>query len=56
MIFRSGWPRIGSFHGAPVRVHWTLPVGAYLFTGASWVPGAWLGFALLVLRPALADT
>ncbi len=49
MIFRSGWVRLGHFRGAPVRVHWTLPVGAFVLTGASWVPGAWLGFALLIL-------
>lgn len=49
MILRSGWLHIGSFDGAPVRVHWTLPLGAYLLTGAAWVPGAWLGFALLIL-------
>jgi Zn-dependent protease len=49
VIFRSGWLRIGSFHGAPVRVHWTLPVGAYVLTGAGFVPGAWLAFALLIL-------
>jgi stage IV sporulation protein FB len=49
MILRSGWLRIGTFHGAPVRVHWTLPVGAFVLTGAAWVPGAWLGFTLLIL-------
>lgn len=48
-LFRSGWLRVGSFHGAPIRVHWTLPIGAVVLTGVSWVPGAWLGFVLLVL-------
>jgi Zn-dependent protease len=37
MIFRTGWLRVGTYHGA------------YVLTGASWAPGAWLGFALLVL-------
>jgi len=53
MIFRSGWLRIGTFHRAPVRVHWTLPVGAFLLTGATWAPGAWLGFTLLILAHEL---
>jgi Zn-dependent protease len=49
MIFRSGYLRLGHFHGAPVRVHWTLPLSAFVLTGASWVPGAWVGFALIIL-------
>jgi stage IV sporulation protein FB len=49
MILRSGWAQVGDFRGAPVRVHWTLPIGAFVLTGAGWVPGAWLGFAILIL-------
>jgi stage IV sporulation protein FB len=49
MIFRTGYLTVGRFHGAPLRIHWTTPIGAYVFTGADYVPGAWLGFVLLVL-------
>ncbi len=49
MIFRTGYLTVGRCYGAPLRIHWTTPVGAYVFTGADYVPGAWLGFLLLVL-------
>jgi len=59
MILRSGWLHVGSFDGAPVRVHWTLPPGAYLLTGAV-VPGgddldgatAWRIFRIAELLPS----
>jgi Zn-dependent protease len=49
MIFRTGYLTIGRFGSAPVRVHWTTPVGAFVLTGMTYVPGAWLGFLILVL-------
>jgi Zn-dependent protease len=49
MIFRSGYLGLGHFQGAPVRVHWTLPVSAFLFSGMRYVPGAWVGVALIIL-------
>jgi Zn-dependent protease len=49
MIFRSGYLVIGRYHDAPMRLHWTVPIGAYLLTGADYVPGAWIAFVLLVL-------
>jgi hypothetical protein len=41
--------RIGSWRGVPLRVHWTMPVGALLFGGFSFVPAFWLAFFVLVL-------
>ena len=38
--------RIG---GIPIRAHWTLPLGALVFSGFRFAPGFWLGFFLLVL-------
>jgi len=32
-----------------VRLHWTLPIGALVFSQGRFVPGFWLGFFLLVL-------
>ena len=46
---RGGYLRLGRLGGAAVRVHWSLPVGAVLFTGFRFAPGAWLGFLFLVL-------
>lgn len=40
---------MGRWHGAPVRLHWTLPVGALVFGQGRLAPGFWLGFVLLVL-------
>ncbi len=53
MIFRTGYLTVGRCYGAPLRIHWTTPIGAYVFTGADYVPGAWLGFLLLVLAHEL---
>jgi len=35
--------------GIPIRLHWTLPLGALFFSGFRFAPGFWLGFVLLVL-------
>lgn len=48
-MFESGFLTLGRFRGIPVRVHWTTPLGALLFTGFSFAPVAWLAFFLLVL-------
>jgi stage IV sporulation protein FB len=50
-VLRAGYLRIGRIRGAAVRVHWTLPVATVLltFTSLRLVPGAWLGFLLVVL-------
>jgi len=48
-----GYFRVGRVRGAPVRIHWTTPIGAFLFSGmivgAAFAPGAWAAFVLLVL-------
>lgn len=33
----------------PIRLHWSIPLGALLFGHFQFVPGFWLGFVLLVL-------
>lgn len=45
----GGWIHVGSYRGAPVRIHWSTPIGAFVLTGLAFVPGAWVGFLLLVL-------
>jgi stage IV sporulation protein FB len=46
---RGGYFRLGSWRGAPVRAHWTMPLGAFVFGRGRFVPGFWLGFVLVVL-------
>jgi Zn-dependent protease len=40
---------VGAWGGAPVRLHWTLPLGAFVFGHGRIAPGFWLGFFLLIL-------
>lgn len=49
MQFRDGFLVLGHVWGAPIQVHWTTPVVAFALTGLSFVPGAWLGFLVIVL-------
>lgn len=44
-----GWWTLGRVRGAPIRVHWTLLVGALVWSRFELVPAFWLGFALLIL-------
>lgn len=52
-MFQSGYLRIFSWRGVPVRLHWTLPLGALIFGGSLLAPAFWLGFVLLVLAHEL---
>jgi stage IV sporulation protein FB len=49
MQFRDGFLVLGHVWEAPIRVHWTTPIVAFALTGLSFVPGAWLGYLVLVL-------
>jgi stage IV sporulation protein FB len=49
VMFSTGYWTIGRIRGAPVRVHWTAPLGAIVFTNFSLNPGHWVGFFLLVV-------
>ena len=48
-VFARGYLTLARFRGAPVRVHWSTPIGALFFTRFAFLPGAWLGFFLLLL-------
>lgn len=48
-MFERGFLTLARFRGAPVRVHWSTPLGALVFTRFMFLPGAWLGFFLIVL-------
>lgn len=53
MQWNNGYLTLGRAAGAPVRVHWTLPLGALFFSRFTWSPGFWLGFFLLILAHEL---
>src|SRR3954464_9615115 len=44
-----GWLTLGRFRGAPLRAHWTLLAGAFIWGGFRIEPAFWLGFATLIL-------
>ena len=46
---RGGYLTLARWHSASIRVHWTLPIGAFVFGQGRLAPGFWLGFVLLVL-------
>jgi Zn-dependent protease len=47
--FSKGSLVVGRFRGAPIRIHWSTPIGVVAFTGFRFAPGAWLGFVLVIL-------
>ena len=51
MSKRKSWATwtIGHYRGAPVRLHASLIFGALFFSRGQFMPGAWLGFALMIL-------
>jgi stage IV sporulation protein FB len=49
MQWSNGYLTLGHPTGVPVRVHWTLPLGAVFFSRFTWSPGFWFGFFLLIL-------
>lgn len=46
---QNGYLKIAALRGAPIRLHWTTPLGALLFSGFRYAPGAWAGFVAIVL-------
>jgi len=48
-MFSRGSVTLGRIGGAPIRVHWSAPLGALLFGQLQIVPGFWLAFLGLLL-------
>ena len=48
-MFRTGYLTVARVRGIPIRLHWSIPIGAFVFGRFAFVPGFWLGFFLLVL-------
>lgn len=50
---RDGYLTLGWWRGTPLRAHWTLPLGAFIFGGGRFQLGVAIGFTLLVLAHEL---
>lgn len=48
-MLKRGFLRLGQIGGVPILVHWTAPLGAYVFTGFRFDGVLWLGFVGLIL-------
>ena len=48
-MFERGYLKIGRIHGIPLRIHWTMPLGALIFSGFAFAPAFWVGFFVVVL-------
>lgn len=48
-MFSSGFLRLGRIRGVPVRFHWSVALGALIFSGFRFAPAFWLAFPVLVL-------
>ncbi len=44
-----GWLTLGSFKGAPIRLHWSIVLGALLWSRFAFRPVMWLSFVALIL-------
>lgn len=45
----GGFWTLGRVAGAPIRVHWSLLLGALIWSGFRFEPAFWLGFAAVIL-------
>lgn len=48
-MFERGYWTIATVRGTAIRLHWSLAVGALLFSGRAFAPAFWGGFLVLVL-------
>ncbi|MEM9072976.1 MAG: hypothetical protein AAGE52_31010 [Myxococcota bacterium] len=48
-MFQRGLWTIGHWKNVPIRLHWSIPLGALFFSRFEFAPGFWLGFVLLIL-------
>jgi Zn-dependent protease len=49
LAFEQGYLRVGRLRGAPVRLHWSIPIGAVVLGRFQFVPWFWASFLVLVL-------
>lgn len=46
-MLERGFLTVGRWGAVPIRLHWTLPIGLFIFTGL--VPGAAVGYVAIIL-------
>ena len=50
-MFERGYLTLFRLGGIPFRVHWSLPLGVFVWSGLRFAPGIWLGvFTLIVVH------
>lgn len=49
MTYSNGYLTVGSWDRAPIRIHWTTPLTAFVLGAGRWAPVFWLAYALVVL-------
>jgi hypothetical protein len=47
--FQNGYLHVGRLAGAPIRLHWSIPIGALVLGRFRFVPWFWVSFLVLVL-------
>ena len=52
-MFDKGFLNLGTFRGALVRLHWSIPLGAFVFGHFEIAPFFWLGFLGLLVAHEL---
>src|SRR5262245_54297195 len=48
-MFTSGYTKLFSVWNIPVRVHFSILLGFFLISGGAFVPGAWLGYFVILV-------
>ncbi len=48
-MFERGSVTVGRFRGAPIRIHWSVLVGIFVFSGFSFDPVAWLAVIAMII-------
>ncbi len=48
-LFSSGYVRVGRLGRAPLRIHWTTPIGLFLLSGLSLNPLVWAAFLAIMV-------
>lgn len=48
-MFDHGYWKLGTWRGIPIRLHWTMPVGALFFGRFELVPAFWFAFFVILL-------
>jgi Zn-dependent protease len=52
-VFSKGYLQLGRLAGVPVRMHWTAPIGAFVFCGFRFSAVAWACFFGIILAHEL---